>query len=261
MDAVPLRVNQTELRRWCASAALVVSVHAFIVMALLHHSDLAEAEAGSAIVMMDLAPVPVSPVPTLHDLARGPVQLQQSSEDRAKVDTEPTREKKPDEIPTAPAIPDAQVTLPTPQPPERPREIKTPAPAQVSSIAMPEATAPPNAVQLAPQAAAPTPSLTSGQSSQAVATWQRHIASHLQKFKRYPQSARGAQGTVTVSFAIDHDGRVIESRILQSSGSAALDAEALANIKRSEPLPTPPTGIADALLSFAVPISYVAIAR
>lgn len=261
MDAMSPRVNQMELRRWCPSAALVVAVHAFIVMALLHHSDVTEAEAGSAIVMMELAPVPVSPVSTPHGLALGPVQLQQSSEDRAKAETEPTPEKRLDESPTAPTIPDAQVTLPRPQPPERPREVKTPAPEQASSIAMPEATAPTNAEQLAPQAAGPIPSQASGQSSQAVATWQRQIASHLQKFKRYPQSARGAQGTVTVSFAIDHDGRVIESHILQSSGSAALDAEALANIKRSEPLPTPPTGTADGLLSFAVPIRYVATAR
>ena len=58
------------------------------------------------------------------------------------------------------------------------------------------------------------------------------------------------------AFSIDRQGRVLTSRIVHSSGSDALDDEALALVKRAQPLPPPPAGLADDQLSFVVPIRY-----
>ena len=79
-----------------------------------------------------------------------------------------------------------------------------------------------------------------------------------QRLQRYPPQARGVQGVVSLAFTIDRHGKVVSSRIVKSSGSAVLDAEALDLIKRAAPLPPPPADIADSELSFVVPIRFAA---
>jgi len=73
-------------------------------------------------------------------------------------------------------------------------------------------------------------------------------------------SAAGARrpGVVSLAFSIDRHGNVVSSRIVKSSGSTVLDAEALDLLKRAAPLPPPPAEIADSELSFVVPIRFVA---
>lgn len=92
--------------------------------------------------------------------------------------------------------------------------------------------------------------------SAAITNWQHALIARIDRFKRYPARANGAEGIVELAFAIDRKGAVVSSRIAKSSGSAALDADALALIKRASPLPPPPDGVADADLSFVVPIRY-----
>jgi periplasmic protein TonB len=249
-------------RRWALSAVLAISVHAAIVTALLRHPDLALADSGSDAVLMELAPVPVSPTVTPVDLAAGALQLQLASEERAKA--EPDRKPETvadDKVQVPPQVVHAPVTLPTAEPIAQPKEAPVLSPMQTANAAQPEQSAPPIAVQPAVQAAAPAPGQTLGPSSQAIATWQRQLAVHLQKFKRYPQNAKGAQGTATISFAVDRAGRVTEIRLIQSSGSAALDDEAIANVKRAEPFPQSPANATQSQLSFTVPIRYVTSAR
>jgi TonB family protein len=52
----------------------------------------------------------------------------------------------------------------------------------------------------------------------------------------YPQASRrkGSQGTTTLSFLIDTDGSVAASRILKSSGDAALDEAARASVAQCQ---------------------------
>jgi periplasmic protein TonB len=80
----------------------------------------------------------------------------------------------------------------------------------------------------------------------------------LAKAQRYPDQARGLQGVVSLAFTIDRHGGVVSSRIVKSSGSTILDAEALDLIKRAAPLPPPPADVADSDLSFVVPIRFAA---
>jgi TonB family protein len=61
-----------------------------------------------------------------------------------------------------------------------------------------------------------------------------------------------------LAFRIDRQGHVVSSGIVKSSGSAILDAEALALVKRAAPFPPPPPAVPDASLSFIVPINFVA---
>jgi periplasmic protein TonB len=57
--------------------------------------------------------------------------------------------------------------------------------------------------------------------------------------KRYPLEARERreEGRVLIAFSIDRAGKVVSNRIESSSGFAAIDNEALAMIKRTQPFP------------------------
>jgi periplasmic protein TonB len=92
----------------------------------------------------------------------------------------------------------------------------------------------------------------------AVIRWQGLLAAHVEHFKRYPAAARsrGEHGTATVAFTIDHEGRLLSSRIVESSGSAALDQETLAMLARAQPMPRPPDGLSDVELTFVVPVQF-----
>jgi protein TonB len=92
----------------------------------------------------------------------------------------------------------------------------------------------------------------------AVIRWQGLLAAHVEHFKRYPAAARsrGEHGTATVAFTIDHEGRLLSSRIVESSGSAALDQETLAMLARAQPMPRPPDELSDAELTFVVPVRF-----
>jgi TonB family protein len=128
---------------------------------------------------------------------------------------------------------------PTPTPSATPLATKnTPTPKQESP-----------ALPIRPDAAAKPP-------TQAIANWQLSLLAHIDRFKRYPAQARGAEGVANLSFSIDRKGRLLSSRIVKSSGSAILDAETLALIRRAQPLPPPPNEVDTASLSFVVPINF-----
>jgi len=249
-------MDARELRRWAACAIAVVLLHAVVVVALTSRPDPADTEAGSPVVMVELAPLAVAPQTQQNDLAPGPDQqqpeMQQHEEQKAKPEQQEPELKLPQETPT----PESAVALPPPQekPPEqRPEKVE-----QEPVEATPVPTAPPPAEALAPRPAAPSPGRVMRPSAAAVSSWQRSLAAHLERYKRYPTQAqaRGENGIVNLAFSIDRQGRVVSSHILRGSGSQILDEETLAMLKRAEPLPRPPSDIADNQLSFVLPVRY-----
>jgi TonB family protein len=56
---------------------------------------------------------------------------------------------------------------------------------------------------------------------------------------------RDEERIVKVYFSLDRSGRVMDSHIISSSGSSALDEEALALVRRSEPFPATPQELKD----------------
>ncbi len=77
---------------------------------------------------------------------------------------------------------------------------------------------------------------------QAKINWRNRLQGHLLDFKRYPPGARKQrrQGSATVRFVVNKDGRVLSAQLINSSGTAILDREALATVQRAQPLPKPP---------------------
>ncbi|MCV0396553.1 MAG: TonB family protein [Rhizobiaceae bacterium] len=82
-------------------------------------------------------------------------------------------------------------------------------------------------------------------SSVSPARWQSRLLAHLERRKRYPDSARRArkQGTAYVRFSIDANGNVGSVALARSSGISELDEEVVAMVRRASPVPAPPPGV------------------
>jgi len=115
------------------------------------------------------------------------------------------------------------------------------------------------AVEIPPsEAAPPTPGAALQKPRIDIIRWKSALAAHIERFKRYPAKARssGEQGIAKVAFSIDHQGRLLTSRIVESSGSPTLDQETLAMLVRAQPMPRPPGEVPDNQLSFVVPVRF-----
>jgi TonB family protein len=87
-------------------------------------------------------------------------------------------------------------------------------------------------------------------------TWERELAAHFDKFKRYPAERATQAAQVVVSFALDRMGHVVSSRVVKGSGDTAFDDAALSMLQRSDPVPVPPPQVADRGLSFTLPVIF-----
>lgn len=99
---------------------------------------------------------------------------------------------------------------------------------------------------------------TGGGKKGAVQNYQDIIRAWLEKHKRYPRMAqrRKQQGTATLYFKIDRNGKVLKYQISHSSGYSALDHEASAMLQRSAPLPPAPDKIPEQALEFNLPVAF-----
>jgi protein TonB len=225
--------DRSDLQRWMLSGVAVLCIYGGVTATLAtwrYPDDTAATEPSGAIVV-DLAPLPAAPSTTPSDVAPGSEQVMSEAQPVAKPELTP-----PDDTPEMPPAPnpDAAVALQAkPQPDVTPQQQAAAA-----------ATSAPPAVseRIAPVAVAPTQGAPNAKDSEAVVTWRTKVLALIEKNKRYPEAARPRreQGTAQVSFALDRKGMVGNARVIQSSGSSALDEEAVALLKRAEPFPAPP---------------------
>ena len=74
----------------------------------------------------------------------------------------------------------------------------------------------------------------------------------------YPAAARAnsAKGTAQLAFSLDRQGKVTAARVTKSSGSGALDQEALDLVRRAQPFPPPPAAMPGAQIDLTVPVRF-----
>jgi len=100
---------------------------------------------------------------------------------------------------------------------------------------------------------APVPSIkTDGKDS-----FEGRLLARLEQFRRYPEEARRRQqqGVVHVRFQMNRKGSVLDASVARSSGIPSLDREALATVRRAQPLPAIPDDRPD-MLTISVPIEF-----
>jgi periplasmic protein TonB len=247
------RVSRQDLVRWVSCATATLIAHILFAVVVLARPDDFDPEAGSPVVMVDLAPIASAPSQILSDQPPAP-QVQTESEARARKDTEQPQTPPQTEDVGQTSARNPEVEL-APRLPDQPKQVQE---AKVEQQEQEEvhAAGPQSAPVSAALSAAPAPGEVEGPTTAVVTTWERSLVVRLDRFKHYPPQAAGARGVASVVFQIDRRGHVLKSEIVQSSGSSALDEEALAMIKRADPLPAPPNGLPDAHLSITIPIRY-----
>jgi protein TonB len=92
----------------------------------------------------------------------------------------------------------------------------------------------------------------------ALKAYLAQVRRRLTASKKYPPAARAQklEGVVRVNFLLAPDGRVLSSRLAQSSGHLVLDEEVMALVRRVSPLPPRPEGLPRDNLSLTVPIQF-----
>jgi periplasmic protein TonB len=233
-----------EAARWGACFALALAFHAAGAAVLFarwtEDSDLV---ANAPVVLVDLAPVAVSPSITPNELPPGPLRRE------AEPESQPEKPIEKIEPPPDPQAEPVVAATPPPKPAEPPKE-KRPKQKHASLPSAPSTTD-----HQAEQAAAPMPG-ASTRNSDAVPSWKSQLVAALERQKRYPSEARGDQGTAQLAFSVDRKGGVHNARVTRSSGSSILDHEALALVQRAQPLPPPPPEVPGAQIPIVVPIRY-----
>ena len=227
-----MTADRYDLPRWALSAAIVVGLHAAFVMMLMKWQQPITGDEGTEAIIVDLAPYTGPQTDSRNDLAPGPERQQSKSVPDAqppKVEETPLQKIEP------PPVRDADVQLPAEaKPPEKPTEQPTPP--------VPETTSPPR----------PRPSAAQ------VASWHRRIALQVERHKGYPASARARHetGIAELAFTLDRSGKVLTSRVIRSSGFAALDQETIETVRRAQPFPPPPANMPGETFDFTVPIRF-----
>jgi protein TonB len=243
-QSTPVR-RSPEAFRWGVCFVLALGFHAAGAAALMAKwSDDSDLVANAPVVMVDLAPVPVSPSVSPNELPPGPEQSE------AQPEPEPEKPVEKRDLPLERRAEPLAVT-PPPKPIEKPKENK-PKQKHASLSSAPSA-----AVQKAERAAAPMPGASS-RNSYAVPNWKSQLVARLERYKRYPLEAqsRGEHGVAQLAFSVDRSGGVHNARIVRSSGSSILDSETLTLAERAQPLPPPPPEITGSQIPIVVPIRY-----
>jgi len=113
----------------------------------------------------------------------------------------------------------------------------------------------PNTITPPPIKAAPPPAAPD---AKVVENYASKMMRHLNRYKRYPAASRQRreEGIAQLSFTIDHQGNVLSSRIVKSSGHQQLDEETLAMVRRASPIPVPPQDLWKDPMELVVPVDF-----
>jgi periplasmic protein TonB len=230
-------------------------------LALLHWHEDSDADAVAGAISLELAPRFAAAPVTSPDVAPGPLMQEEMLSPQASKQTAEQVDREMPRVEQSPMAREPEVAVPTAKRVEeqkRDEEVKREAAQNTNQTSAPLTTAPPR-IEAAPSTTAVAPS--PGSAANAVhiqLTWNKALVAHLNRFKRYPDAARsrGVQGQVSVTFTVDRAGQVVASHIVHSSGSSALDEEALAVLRRASPLPRPPAQLAGATLNLTIPIQF-----
>lgn len=216
---------------WAISLLVVLGLHvALFCWALFWKVSAEPIELPPPAMMVQLEPLPA---PTPPPAPPPPPQVEPEPEPLPKLAEAPkptiaiAPKPKPKPKPPKPKPPE-------PKPEQKPQEQESPK----EQVDAPTTPAPPSDAK----PAAPQESLAGAMYTQARETWLSKVMARLAKQKRYPDDARrrNIQGSNTVEFTVDSDGKVLTYTLTSKSGSASLDRATLQALRRAQPLPPPP---------------------
>ncbi|WP_315728648.1 MULTISPECIES: TonB family protein [unclassified Bradyrhizobium] len=89
------------------------------------------------------------------------------------------------------------------------------------------------------------------------ANWQRKISAYFKLHQRYPEGKKKAM-TVKLELVLNRLGKVLSVDVVESSGDVAYDEAAIAMVRRSDPVPKPPTALTQDQFAFRLPVNFEA---
>jgi periplasmic protein TonB len=235
-----------ELRRWFFCGAIILCVHAALLLWLMHRHDIIALGAPPAAVLIDLPAMDVAPASEVPpEAVEGPQMTEAQPEE---VETPQAQA-----IPELPPAQKPVVVLP-PKPKPHPKKKEYPKPVVKRTHEPParQTSAPKHSAAARGQLSAAARRGTAG-SAASTASWRAAIYAHLLAHK---PSGGEATGAVTVSFSLSRGGRLIGAHLAGSSGSSALDQRALAMVRSANPFPAAPADVAGGAFSFTVPVRF-----
>lgn len=251
------------LVRWLISLLIVIGLHIGLATALIigwapSPPNIQEAPAA---IMVELSPLIEAPNNTPQE---DPAPVTQEVSNPTPTEPEPIDEPEPmPEPPVETPKPKLVINKPKPKPIkkpiEKPMEKPIEKPKEITNDTQPKADATSKASaasnNVSDRVAAPETTASTGP-SKAQITWQSRLFAHIARYKRYPLMARNKrqQGTVSVNFTIDAQGKVSNKRIVKSSGYALLDQEVMDLLDRAQPLPLPPADVLNGKTARAITI-------
>ncbi len=259
MSEVAHRKKALSLRVWVLAGLGAVMLHAGCVALALEHMrpDDQEDVTGAVAIEIGVEFTSLRVDPT--DLPAGP-DADASTASPAVMEQQAVVEQTdlPKAVPTDTEDPDRLVTPNDVKNPkdEDPKIMTVQATPSVQSIDS-EAAAPPNTEKTPEGVRSVAPAIGIGESARRErTTWQKELAAHLDKHKRYPADRSRQTAEIMVGFVLDRTGHVLSATIARSSGDASFDNAALAMMKRADPVPPPPARVADDGLSFTLPVIF-----
>ncbi|MCD4500269.1 energy transducer TonB [Chromobacterium vaccinii] len=122
------------------------------------------------------------------------------------------------------------------------RRDGAPSEADADSASRPARSAESASSAKAPQRADDTAAAQNSDGNARNVDWEGRVLGHLAAHKRYPEDAisRRRGGVAKVDVTLDAGGRVKSASLVAGSGTLSLDREALAVLRRAQPLPAPP---------------------
>lgn len=267
-------VFESQASRWLRlvlACAAGIGLHAGVVaFALMRPPEPAEEPSiEDGAILIELSAVAVAAPAEPQDVPIGP-----QAEETAAVPDSPEElvTSKTEEAPILnrtryePDDPDLRFAVANPDQKETDEKIEAEAPpteiqerpSAAPATPVPETTAPPPIEAEKAETAAAKEEGLSETLKKAIETWQRKLAIHLSKNKRYPHEARqrGIQGEVALWFRMDKYGRVLDKRIVDDGDQPLLADAALAILDRAGKLPAPPNRMPGETFEFKIPVAF-----
>jgi periplasmic protein TonB len=287
------RMGLASSRRWLPAGATAVMVHLAVlgvILALPHRATHDDEAIPIAVVVLETAPEAATSIPQEQAPAasepptpevppQSEVQPQPPPPPAESPPTEsqapppppveseaPPPPPPPDVSPPQPPVPEPPPQLaPTPVPPpptpvpHPPPPPPSPHPFRPRTVPATRGTAPTLAERAAPSSA-PAQAVPQARppSASELGAYRDRLAAHLKAYQRYPALARARreEGLVLVDVTIRRDGEIVTMTIEHGSGSQLLDDEALATLKRADPLPAMPSEVPGATMALMFPLRF-----
>lgn len=162
--------------------------------------------------------------------------------------------------------PRAEVRPEPPVPRQAPSQPVPATPPRVDQVASQAIAPPPDVPPPPPQAAVQPPPPPAAQVQKAepaaernmVATYEKNLSDLIKRHEKYPPRAKreGWQGTAIVGLSLSADGKVVDIKLLESSGREILDEAAVDMVRKALPLPRAPEGLRGKERLVRLPIAF-----